>query len=71
MKEKMPEVAAFIDSLCDAFGKETIHAQIRKGLNGEPVFYAFENGYEVGTRSTEKRVRISWHPVTGCSMVVE
>lgn len=49
MREQMPEVAAFIDSMRDAFGKEHIDQQIRKGMRGEPVFFARENGYQIGT----------------------
>lgn len=45
----MPEVASFIDSLREAFGKDEIDIQIRQGLKGEPVFFAKENGYVLGT----------------------
>lgn len=47
-KEKMPTVAAWVDDLVAVFGAEAIHGQIRKGLKGEPVFFASENGYEIG-----------------------
>jgi hypothetical protein len=70
LKEKMPEIAAFIESLCEVFGNEAIHAQIRKGLNGEPTFYAQENGYEIGTRVVSGK-GITWHPVTGCAIEAE
>jgi hypothetical protein len=59
MREKMPVVAAWIDSLRDAFGAEEIDAQIRKGMRGEPVFFASENGFTVGTPSPP-RVRVQW-----------
>jgi len=45
----MPEIAALIDALRATFGKEVIDGQIRKGMKGEPVFWATENGYEIGT----------------------
>lgn len=50
MREQMPQCAAFIDSLRDAFGKEHIDGQIRAGMRGEPVFYASENGHTLGTK---------------------
>jgi hypothetical protein len=50
LREQMPEVTSFIDSLRIVFGKEAIDSQIRKGMQGEPVFYASENGHEIGTR---------------------
>lgn len=51
-KEKMPECAAFIESLVKEFGQELIHGQIRKGLAGQPTFWARENGHEIGARDT-------------------
>lgn len=53
MREKMPTVAKWIDELREAFGKEEIDAQIRKGMKGQPTFWASENGVEVGTRSKQ------------------
>lgn len=54
MRDQMPETAAFIDSLRSAFGEASINEQIRKGLNGEPTFYARENGHELGTPLKEQ-----------------
>jgi hypothetical protein len=50
MREQMPTVASWIDGMREAFGKEHIDRQIRAGMNGQPVFYASENGHEVGTK---------------------
>lgn len=50
MREQMPTVAAFIDGMREAFGKEHIDRQIRAGMNGKPVFYCSENGHTVGTK---------------------
>jgi hypothetical protein len=50
MREEMPVTAAFIDRMRQAFGAEHIDGQIRKGMKGEPVFWASENGQEVGTK---------------------
>jgi len=52
LRKEMPTIAAFIDSLRDAFGRDSIDKQIRKGMKGEPTFYASENGHEIGTRVT-------------------
>ena len=50
LREVMPQTAAFIDALRDAFGKDAIDGQIRKGMHGLPgFFHARENGHEVGT----------------------
>lgn len=45
----MPGTAAFIDAMREAFGADMINDQIRKGMKGEPTFYASENGHELGT----------------------
>lgn len=70
LREKMPTVAEWIDEMCEAFGKEHIHGQIRRGINGEPTFYAEENGYAVGTPIPRGKA-IVWHPVTGLAMDLE
>ena len=49
MRTEMPEVAAFVDQMRDAFGKDEIDQQIRRGMRGEPTFYARESGHELGT----------------------
>lgn len=49
MRLAMPAVAAWIDQLRDAFGAESINAAIKAGIDGQPTFYASENGIEVGT----------------------
>lgn len=49
----MPVVTAFIDDLREAFGKADIDAAIRAGMNGQPTFWAIENGIEVGTRQKQ------------------
>jgi hypothetical protein len=49
LREAMPVTAALIDQFREAFGAENIHDVIRRGMAGEPVFYASENGQEIGT----------------------
>jgi hypothetical protein len=39
---------AWLDELRAVFGQEHIDGQIRRGLKGECVFYANENGIELG-----------------------
>lgn len=49
MREQMPIVADWIDRMREAFGAEHIDGVIRRGMRGEPVFFASENGHTVGT----------------------
>ena len=49
MREQMPQVAAIIDALREAFGAEVVDAAIRRGMRGGQGFHATENGHEVGT----------------------
>lgn len=51
LREAMPTTAAFIDAMRDTFGADMINAAIRAGLDGQPTFWARENGHEVGTRA--------------------
>lgn len=55
LREQMPEVTAFIDSLRVVFGKDAINDQIRKGMAGEAMFWASEGGHEIGKRNTEAK----------------
>lgn len=53
LRTAMPETAALIDALREAFGAEGINASIRKGMQGVPGwFYVCEGGHEVGTPKT-------------------
>lgn len=51
----MPQTARFIDEMRAIFGREHVDGQIRLGLRGQPVFWARENGMEIGTRPPEDR----------------
>lgn len=46
----MPRVAKWVDDLRAAFGQAYIDGAIRAGMKGQPVFWASENGHEIGTR---------------------
>ena len=59
LRADMPSVAAFIDDMRAAFGAETINAAIRAGLDGQPTFYAEENGRAVGTKSKGEGVTLA------------
>jgi len=48
-REAMPRVAAWIDLLRQAFGESEINEQLRRGVRGEPVFFATEGGHQIGT----------------------
>jgi hypothetical protein len=47
MRDSMPETAAFIDSMRQAFGAEEMNAAMKRGL-AEGTFWAVENGHVVG-----------------------
>lgn len=49
LRAQMPAISAWLDGLRAAFGTATINAAIKDGIAGRPVFYATENGIEVGT----------------------
>jgi len=59
LRSQMPGVTAWIDSLRDVFGADEINAFIKSGMAGVPVFYASENGRQVGTPLPAPRVEIS------------
>lgn len=59
-RSAMPKVAAWIDTLRDAFGRELIDGQIRAATrDGLPTFHATEAGHSVGVLLPAARVEIS------------
>ena len=52
----MPLTAAFVDQMRELFDRESVDAQIRAGMRGEPMFWASENGQEIGTKPLGDRV---------------
>ena len=52
LREKMPGVADFVDSLRQAFGKEMVDNMIRTGLR-DGTFWAVENGLVVSQPPAE------------------
>jgi hypothetical protein len=53
LRDSMPNVAAFVDAMRDAFGAEEVNEMIRRGGAGEPVFFAEEAGQTFGTRAPD------------------
>jgi hypothetical protein len=51
LRQTMPETAAFIDACREAFGAEMINVAIKAGIDGQPTFWASENGQEIGTKA--------------------
>lgn len=48
MREAMPQTAAFVDALREAFGRDVIDKAIRDG-----GLYAEENGHVIGVKTVE------------------
>lgn len=53
LRDQMPLTTSFVDRLREAFGREHIDAQIRRGIAGAGTFYARENGHEIGSLDAE------------------
>lgn len=49
-RDAMPSTAAFLEQMKEAFGADDIEAAIKAAKDGQPTFYARENGIEYGTR---------------------
>lgn len=41
LRAELPDMAAWIDSLRRAFGKDRVDEQIRRGMKGEPTFAVY------------------------------
>lgn len=67
LREEMPETAAWIDELREAFGADAINSSIRKGMAGLPGhFHAEESGHQAGTAYIPLGVEVS-----AAQMVIE
>lgn len=60
MRDQMPVTTSVVDDFRSVFGKEMVDGQIRRGMKGEPVFFASENGHTIGTRGREAKSIIMW-----------
>ncbi len=61
LREEMPQTAAWIDEVRALFcptpaALADFNAKIKAGLEGQPGFYANENGREVGTQDRRQGV---------------
>jgi len=54
LRQTMPTVAAWIDELREAFGADQINPSIKAGMDGQPTFWAEENGQQVGTKPRKR-----------------
>lgn len=52
LREAMPITAALVAEFRAVFGAGNINDVVRRGMAGEPVFYATENGHVIGTPPT-------------------
>jgi hypothetical protein len=59
LRSDMPLVTEFIDAVREAFGRQSVDAAIRAGLDGQPSFWASENGLEIGARLPHTGVPVS------------
>lgn len=59
LRETMPLVTGFIDEMRAAFGSVEVNANIRAGLEGQPTFWATENGVEIGTKDTRQGIALT------------
>lgn len=49
-RDAMPITTAFLEQMKEVFGAADIEAAIAAAKEGQPTFYARENGIEYGTR---------------------
>ncbi len=59
LRSDMPLVTEFVDALRESFGRPAVDAAIRAGLEGQPTFWARENGLEIGARLPDTGVPVS------------
>lgn len=67
----MPRIAAAIDEMRGKFGRDNIDQLIRRGMCGEPVFYAVEAGMCIGTPLVQPRARAVVKGAQGADVVAE
>ena len=71
LRDTMPEGAAFIDACRQAFGADGINASIKAGLEGQPTFYASENGRTVGTKCESVGIPLSQMQISPLKAIVQ
>lgn len=58
-REQMPQCAAWIDALRVEFGAAAFDETMKRGMRGEPGFWAKEGDVEIGTRMAEPQAAIT------------
>lgn len=75
LKTLMPETARFVAAAREAFGADLVNPAIRAAIHdGQPTFYARENGIEVGHREDipeERRIKVSEMCIGSLKSVLE
>jgi hypothetical protein len=71
MRDQMPRIAAAIDELRGKFGRDNVDQLIRRGMRGEPVFYAVEAGQCIGTPLVQPRARAVIKGAQGAGVAAE
>lgn len=71
LRETMPETAAFIDACREAFGIENVDPSIKAGIEGQPTFWACENGITVGTKSEDRGIPLSQMQIGPLNAIVQ
>ena len=61
LRDEMPETAAFVAWVREHFGTAPadlaeLNANIRAGMQGQPTFYACENGHTIGRRDARQGI---------------
>lgn len=59
LRAEMPLVTEFIDAVRAVFGRQVVDSAIRSGLDGQPTFWAMENGLEIGTPMPDTGLTLS------------
>jgi hypothetical protein len=54
LRDQMPQTADFLNFAAELIGRVELNALVKKAQEGSPVFYAAENGFELGTKMTER-----------------
>jgi hypothetical protein len=61
LRLEMPQTAKLVDGMRAILGAEVFNDRLRRAIKGEPgLFYAKENGFEVGTPDTRVVSIMKW-----------
>jgi hypothetical protein len=71
LRDTMPISTAFIDACRESFGAAGINASIKAGMDGQPTFYASENGRTVGTKCESVGIPLSQMQISPLKAIVQ